>query len=428
MVSSGVGQGAASLHDQRSRRVHEAFSELPGRYLGAPDDFDATFEIRLGDVGRTWQVRLHGSHCDVRPSATREPDVVIGTDASAWLSLREGRLSGVEAFSQRRLYARGDLDLALGFEGLFRLPGNRDPLLHITKSQTSHGRVTSLIAGHGPEHVICLHGLGANKASFFETIAELATDHTVHAIDLPGFGSSHKPALGSYDAPWFAEAVSSYMSVRDLDRAHLIGNSMGGRIAIEVAFRYPERVSSLSLLAPALAFRHRRLARLVRLLRPELAAIPVPLREALVRDHFWGLFADRERLDPAAAEIAVEEFCRSYRSPAARVAFLAAARSIYLDEPYGEDGFYARLATLEPPALFVWGDNDRLIPPAFSRHVAAALPSASQRILTDCGHVPQVELPNVTNGLIRAQVAAATAVAATPAPRRMVSRVLRRAG
>ena len=54
---------------------------------------------------------------------------MIGTDAETWLQLREGELSGVEAFSQRRLYARGDLDLAVGFEGLFRLPSGRPPLL-----------------------------------------------------------------------------------------------------------------------------------------------------------------------------------------------------------------------------------------------------------------------------------------------------------
>ena len=168
-------QGSAtSLQDQRSRRVKEAFAELPGRYLGAAADFDATFEIRLGDVGRTWEVRAHGSRCEVRPSPSREPDVVIGTDASTWLALREGRISGLDAFAQRRLYARGDLDLALGFEGLFRLPGGRDPLLRITEAETGQARITTLIAGHGAEQVICLHGLGSNKASFFETVAALA--------------------------------------------------------------------------------------------------------------------------------------------------------------------------------------------------------------------------------------------------------------
>ena len=92
--------------------------------------------------------------------------------------------------------------------------------------------------------------------------------------------------------------------------------------------------------------------------------IPHPLREAVVREQFWSLFARPERLDPAAADIAVDEFCRIYRSRAARVAFFAAARNIYLDEPHGEEGFYARLAKLEPPALFIWGDSDRIIPPA----------------------------------------------------------------
>jgi pimeloyl-ACP methyl ester carboxylesterase len=406
------GQGPTSLRDQRLRRVLDAFATLPDRYLGAEPSFEAAFQIRLGDVGRSWDVLTHGSRCHVRPSAGRPVDVVIGADASTWLALREGRLSGLDAFAQRRLYAWGDLDLALGFEGLFHLPNGRPPLLRVTEVETPQARISSLISGHGSEQVICLHGLGSNKTSFFETVAALTPDQTVHALDLPGFGSSAKPALAPYNASWFASAVRGYMDAMAIDRAHLVGNSMGGRIALEVALGDPARVASLSLLAPALAFRRRReLVPLVRLLRPELAAIPHPMRTAKVREYFWSLFARPERLDPAAADIAADEFCRTYRSRSGRVALFAAARNIYLDRPDGEKGFWTRLESLVPPALFVWGDSDRLVPAAFARHVAEALPAAQQVVLDECGHVPQVELPTRTNALIRARVEASAAKA-----------------
>jgi pimeloyl-ACP methyl ester carboxylesterase len=397
-----------SLRAQRVRRVEEAFRTLPYRYLGADDDFDATFQVRLGDVGRTWQVRARGKRCEVRPSANREPDVMIGSDAATWIALREGRLSGLDAFAQRRLYARGDLDLALGFEGLFQLPGDRPPLLRVTDFEVSGATIRSLISGDGGDHVICLHGLGSNKASFFQTVSALTPDHTVHAIDLPGFGGSSKPARAPYDAAYFARAVTGYMDSAGLARAHLVGNSMGGRIALEVAMEESGRVETVSLLSPALAFRKRRaLVPLVRLVRPEIAAIPHPIRAAQVRAQFWSLFARPDRLDPAAADVAADEFCRTYRSRSARIAFFAALRNIYLDAPHGERGFWTRLADLRPPSLFVWGEADRLVPAAFARHVAEALPSSSQVVLPDCGHVPQVELAEHTNALLRDHIASA---------------------
>src|SRR3954447_20368455 len=258
-ASESAARGSSiSLQAQRMRRVEEAFRSLPSRYLGADPDFDATYQVRLGDVGRTWEVRAHGERCGVRPSPTREPDVVIGSDAATWIALRDGRLSGLDAFAQRRLYARGNLDLALGFEGLFQLPGDRPPLLRVTDVEVSGATIRSLISGDGGDHVICLHGLGSNKASFFQTVSALTPDHTVHAIDLPGFGGSSKPARAPYDAGYFARAVTGYMDAAGLARAHLVGNSMGGRIALEVAMEEPGRVQTVSLLSPALAFRKRR--------------------------------------------------------------------------------------------------------------------------------------------------------------------------
>jgi pimeloyl-ACP methyl ester carboxylesterase len=412
------------LAEQRTRRVEEAFASLPDRYLGAGPGFDSTYQVRLGDVGRTWEVHATEDRCRVRTSPTRAPDVVIGTDAATWLALREGRLSGLDAFALRRLYARGDLDRAVGFEGLFRLPGGRPPLVRVHDVDVPGATLSTISAGSGREEVVCLHGLGGNKTSMFDTVAALTPERRAHAIDLPGFGSSSKPARAAYDSAYFGRTVVAFLDEMEIERAHVVGNSMGGRVALEVALEHPDRVSSVSLLAPALAFRRRReLVPLVRLLRPELAAIPHSLRAAQVRARFWSLFARPERLDPAVADIACEEFARTYRSRAARIAFFAALRQIYLDPPYGDRGFWTRLRELAPPALFVWGDGDALVPAAFSRHVEAALPSARQVILPECGHVPQVELAERTNGLIAEHVEAACEAPA-PARRPRIARRL----
>jgi pimeloyl-ACP methyl ester carboxylesterase len=112
----------------------------------------------------------------------------------------------------------------------------------------------------------------------------------------------------------------------------------------------------------------------------------------------------------------VDEFRRIYHSAGARYAFLASARNIYLEAPYGRRGFYPRLAELEPPALFIWGDHDPLVPAAFARHVRQWLPSAEQVTLEGCGHVPQVECPELTAELLLSFFARAERPADSPGP------------
>lgn len=388
-------------HVRRLALVEQAFRTLADRYLGAEPGFDATYHVRLGDVGHTWEVRCTEHGARVRKGVTsREPDVVIGTDAHTWLRLRRGELSGIEAFSQRLLYARGDLDLAVGFEGLWRLPSGRPPLLTVHNVRLPGRRVSTLTMGSGPD-VMLLHGLGGTKSSFFDTAAALSRNgYRVHAIDFPGFGGSSKPATAPYSARWFAETVIGAMNELGIERAHIVGNSMGGRVAIEVGLRWPERVRGLGLLCPAVAFIKRDYHPIVRLARPELGLLPHRFTRGMVAAQFWSMFCDPDAVDPAVADVAVDEFQRIYSSAGARFAFLSAARNIYLDKPYGRGGFYPRLADLEAPALFVWGSHDPLIPAKFKRHVARWLPSAHQVVLDGCGHVPQVERPEETNGML----------------------------
>ncbi len=149
-----------------------------------------------------------------------------------------------------------------------------------------------------------------------------------------------------------------------------------------------------------MAFVKRTFHAIVRALRPELGLLPHQFSRDKITEHFWSLFADPDAIDPSVADVVVDEFQRIYSSAGARIAFLSAARNIYLDAPYGRNGFYARLSQLAAPALFVWGSHDRVIPPAFARHVARWLPTAEQIVLESCGHVPQVERPRQTIALL----------------------------
>ena len=393
--------GTHADHRERLRSVESAFRSLPDRYLGAEPGFAATYHVRLPDLGHVWEVTATTHGARVRKGVTRrKPDVVLSTDAETWLQLRQGDLKGVDAFSERRLAVRGHLDLAIAFEGLWRLPNGRPPLQRVHEVRVGRHCVSTLSMGSGPD-VILLHGLGATKASMFETAGALSSRYRVHALDFPGFGSSSKPAVAPYNADWFAGIVLKVMDELGIDRAHIVGNSMGGRVALEVGLRAPHRVGALGLLCPAVAFIHRGFHPIVRLLRPEFGLFPHRFTRGMVASQFWSMFCDLDAIDPEVADVVIDEFQRIYGSATARYAFLASARNIYLDKPYGRGGFYPRLAQLEPPALFVWGTTDKLIPSGFSRHVSKWLPSAEQMVVNSCGHVPQIERPDQTNGMLQ---------------------------
>jgi pimeloyl-ACP methyl ester carboxylesterase len=373
---------------------------MPDRYLGAAGDFDTTYHVRLCDLGRIWEVHCTGHAARVRKGATRRtPDVVISTDSETWMRLREGEFSGVEAFQRRLLEVRGNLDDAVAFEGMFRLPGGRPPLVQIQDVPVGRHHISTLTMGRGPD-VLMLHGLGGTRASFFDTAAALSGRYRVHAPDLPGFGSSSKPALGAYNARWFAEVMFGLMDELNIGRAHVIGNSMGGRVALEMGLMSPERVRALGLLCPAVAWIRRGLHPIVRLLRPEFGLLPHQFHRSMVSAQLWSMFHDKDVIDPAVGDLMVDEFRRIYHTAGARYAFLASARNIYLEPPFGRRGFYPRLAGLRPPALFLWGSHDSLVPAKFMRHVAKWLPSAEQVTIPSCGHVPQVERPQETHELL----------------------------
>jgi pimeloyl-ACP methyl ester carboxylesterase len=323
-----------------------------------------------------------------------EPDATITADPGTWRTITRDVRGGMDAFRRGRLTIRRNLHLGVGF--LAATSGATEPgRLRFVSVPTSAGRISAMTAGEG-EPVICIHGLGGTKASFMPTLAALAPSYRVIAIDLPGFGDSDKPLGARYDSAYFADATLALLDQLGLDSARLIGNSMGGRVAIEVGLRKPERVDQLVLLSPAVAWlRDRNLKWLLQLPLPRLALIQ-PTPRALVEPIVRRLVPGGDRGWSAAG---VDEFLRSYLSPAGRFAFYESARNIYLDEPHGDDGFWHRLEGLASDAMFVWGRHDQLVPIAFMKYVERALPAA-RHVELDCGHVPQLEAPKQTHEAI----------------------------
>jgi pimeloyl-ACP methyl ester carboxylesterase len=356
---------------------HEAF-DLPGQR--------AVIRAAVTD-GESWDVIVERDRVRLTEPGRGRPDAVLSADTGTWEEIAADVARGMDAFRRGRLQVRHNLHLGVGF--LAATSGMRGPgALRFRRVQTEAGAFSVIDAGEGPP-VLMLHGLGGTKASFLPSIAALAPEFRTVAVDMLGFGDSDKPLGASYGPRFQARSIAHLLDALELERAHFVGHSMGGRVALELGLEHADRVGGLILMTPAMAWlRERRWAPYLRWLRPELGLIQIAPRAAVEPLIRW--------LIPGAhtswGKSAIDEFVRTYTTARGRAAFYAAARHIYLDEPHGADGFWSRLASLSPQALFIWGRQDRLVPLAFIKHVERALPAA-QHVELDCGHLPQIECP-----------------------------------
>ena len=302
--------------------------------------------------------KSHSDGARLLPGGPRHgADAVLTAEARAWQRVAHDVQAGMAEFRARRLSVRRNLNLGVGF--LAATSGSDEPgKLRFRRV----GGASILEAGVG-EPLLMLHGLGGTKISFLPTVAALAPEMRTIAMDMPGFGDSDKPLGGAYTPEMFADWAVKLLDDLGIERAHVLGHSLGGRAALELGVRHPDRVISIVAMTPSMPWlRDRRWASALRLVRPELGLIqPVPRR---------GLDLFIERLFSGAggewAAAGLDEFKRVFVTPRGRAAFYAAARQVYLEDP---DRLWSALEQLEPPALFVWGRYDQLIPLGFSRRV-----------------------------------------------------------
>ena len=246
-------------------------------------------------------------------------------------------------------------------------------------------------AGTGPV-LLLIHGIAGSSRSWSGVMGLLARDFTVVAPDLLGHGESAKPP-GDYSLGAYANGLRDLMAVLGIDRATLVGHSLGGGIALQLAYQHPECCERLVLVDSGGLGRE--VTWLLRCLTLPGAELLMPvLFPPQVRG--WGdsvaRFLDHNGFRSGRAA----ESWRAYASltdPANRRAFVRTLRAVV--DPGGQsvsaiDRLYLAASF---PTLIVWGDQDRIIPVAHGHLAHQALPGSRLEIIEGAGHFPHVEQP-----------------------------------
>ena len=250
-------------------------------------------------------------------------------------------------------------------------------------------------AGQGPP-VVLLHGLATSSLTWSANIRALAQRHTVYALDLPGHGDSDTLAI-DYQIPTGVRVIHRFLERVGVERAALVGSSIGGLLALRFARTYPDQVTHLVLVDAAGLGRS--MAWFLR-----LTALP-GIGEALY--HIYGsvsvrslakrLFAAPERIERRL----LERLHKARTAQAARDALVKVARvgaglrglkDRAYDLPY--------LGDVAAPVLVVWGERDRVFPVDHARELARRFPHIPVEIFPDAGHWPHMEEADAFNDLV----------------------------
>jgi pimeloyl-ACP methyl ester carboxylesterase len=246
------------------------------------------------------------------------------------------------------------------------------------------------VQGQGPALVL-VHGLGSSHLTWAATTDALAERYTVYALDLPGFGYSDKPA-GYASARQAAAFVDRFLSAVGLERATLIGHSMGGTAALWLAAEHPARVGRLVLVNPAEIGESAAIFRLLAL--PIVGDLLLKMTTpATMRMLMADPYVQKQVLTPGLAAT----YAGFSWTPGARRALIEHVRAYSADRA----ALRPRLRQVGQPALIVWTDRDPYFHLALGHVLLAALPSARLEVIPDAGHLPQEEQPAHFSRIVR---------------------------
>jgi pimeloyl-ACP methyl ester carboxylesterase len=265
---------------------------------------------------------------------------------------------------------------------------------HLCSCTVNEARVNYIEMGDGPP-LVFVHGLSGCWQNWLENIPHFARRHRVIAIDLPGFGESELPQE-EITIPGYGRFVDAFLDEVGVECASIVGNSMGGFIAAEVALSHPSRVDKVGLVSAAglstvpsveLAI----VKRLARSFHMGTARV-IARRETMVRRRrlrrmlLTGIVRHPELLQP--------ELVYEIASGGGKPAFLNAFRAVL------EYDFRDRVVDIEHPTLIVWGRDDRIVPVGGAYRYEQLIRNSRRVIFEGTGHVPMIERPALFNRLL----------------------------
>ena len=250
-----------------------------------------------------------------------------------------------------------------------------------------------LEAGSGPP-LLLVHGHEQSATSWRWVIPVLARTHRVLALSLPGHGES-SPAVGGY-APGrdLAPLVADFLDTLGVGPLHVVGNSVGGAVALRLALADPARIRTLTLVDSA---------GLGREVHPLLALDTLPIlgELAIMISRMPGGDLGRTSMSTAMlfaqpSRVPAEFFTEQHalgRRPGQLEASTAMARALF-DVTGQREVLLDQLPTLTMPTLVIWGGCDYVLPASQAQAAVDRLPRGRLALFADCGHLPHVECPD----------------------------------
>jgi 3-oxoadipate enol-lactonase len=259
--------------------------------------------------------------------------------------------------------------------------------VEVRSVQLRPGRLAYDRVGRGPV-VVFLHGIGGNRTNWAEQLLGLASDFTCIAWDALGYGDSDDPEPGCEFAH-FAEELLGLLNHLSVSRAHLVGLSMGGHIALDFLTRHAERVATVTLASTsagmgALSDEARR-DFLAKRLDPLLCGVtPTQIAGTMV-----------EILAGRLANEAIRERLRQSLSSIRKAPYMDTVRAIIKTD------FRTTLASISMPTLVLVGEDDRVLPPSESEFLVAHIPAARFFTFENAGHICNIEAAQMFNSVLK---------------------------